>query len=230
MFEDRYGLGLATRSAEAAEGYAAGLQALLTLHPGGLAGFDRALSADPDFAEARIAKARAQQLGGDVAGARATLAALPGDLPPCEAGRAKIFGHLLAGEGGAALAALRSHLENWPRDALALSIAANQIGIIGMSGRPGREAMLAEFLDSLAPHYAGDWWFAAHHGMALSEVGRQAEARPMIEASLAAERRNAFAAHAMGHVCYETGTHEDAIGFLHGWLAAYPREAALMAT
>ncbi len=227
MFEDRYGLPLNTTSRHAAVAYNEGLQALLTLHPGALEAFDVALGADPDFAEARIAKARAQQLGNDLSGARATLSDLRPSLPAREASRARIFGHLFMGEGAAALAILREHLDTWPRDALALSIAANQIGIIGMSGQPGREVMLAEFLDSLAPQYAGDWWFAAHHGMALSEVGRQAEARPMIEASLDQERRNAFAAHAMGHVCYETGSNAEAIDFLHGWLADYPSNGPL---
>lgn len=49
----------------------------------------------------------------------------------------------------------------------------------------------------------------------------------MIEASIATERRNAFAAHAMGHICYETGTHEEAIDFLQGWLRDYPPAGAL---
>jgi hypothetical protein len=28
--------------------------------------------------------------------------------------------------------------------------------------------MLLELLDRLAPSYGDDWWFTAHHGMALS--------------------------------------------------------------
>ena len=37
--------------------------------------------------------------------------------------------------------------------------------------------------------------------MALSEIGRHDEARPMIERSLAQYRRNAYGAHAFAHLC-----------------------------
>jgi hypothetical protein len=93
----------------------------------------------------------------------------------------------------------------WPRDALVLSLAANQGELIGMSGLPGREPDLVDFLDTFAPHYGEDWWFEAHYGMALSEIGRHDAAHPKIERSLAQVRRNAYGAHAFTHLCYETG-------------------------
>jgi tetratricopeptide (TPR) repeat protein len=118
-------------------------------------------------------------------------------------------------------------VRTWPRDALVLSLAANQGGLIGMSGLSGREQDLADFLDGLAPHYGEDWWFGAHRGMALSEIGRHDEARPMIERSLAQYRRNAYGAHAFAHLCYETGDQDTGIEFLRDWLPIYDRGGGL---
>ena len=138
-----------------------------------------------------------------------------------------VFGHLFAGQAVAALAAIRSHVQTWPRDALVLSLAANQGGLIGMSGLSGREQDLTDFLDGLAPHYGEDWWFQAHHGMALSEIGRHDEARPMIERSLTQFRRNAYGAHAFAHLCYETAERDAGIAFLRDWLPVYDRGGGL---
>jgi tetratricopeptide (TPR) repeat protein len=96
-----------------------------------------------------------------------------------------------------------------------------------MSGLPGREQDLTDFLDGLAPHYGADWWFEAHRGMALSEIGRHDEARPMIERSLTRYRRNAYGAHAFAHLCYETGEQDEGIAFLRDWLPLYDRGGGL---
>jgi len=138
-----------------------------------------------------------------------------------------VFRHLFAGQAVAALAAIRSHVLTWPRDALVLSLAANQGGLIGMSGLSGREQDLVDFLDVLAPQYGEDWWFEAHHGMALSEIGRHDDARPRIERSLARFQRNAYAAHAFAHLCYETGEQDAGIVFMRDWLPLYDRGGGL---
>lgn len=230
MLSDRYGLALDTSDDAAREAYVAGCDLLLTLYPGAIAALNRVIAADPDFVAAYVAKARAQQVGNDLAGARATLAAAEGlaRKPSArDASQLAVLRHLFAGQGDAALANVRSHVATWPRDALVLSITANQIGLFGMSGRRGREQELADFLDSLAPHYGEDWWFDAHFGMALSEVSQQGRARPLIERSLAQYPRNGYVAHAMGHLCYETDQHAAAITFMRSWLLDYPRTGTL---
>jgi tetratricopeptide (TPR) repeat protein len=63
--------------------------------------------------------------------------------------------------------------------------------------------------------------------MALSEVGRFAEARPILDRSYAANPRNGYIAHSIGHLHYETGDHAGAIAFLGGWLPGYPRAGRL---
>ena len=96
----------------------------------------------------------------------------------------------MAGEAEAALSALHVHLNAWPRDAVALATTAFTNGLIGSSGRAGQKRRLLELLDGLAPSYGDDWWFTAHHGMALSENGQRDAARPKIERSFAQKPNN----------------------------------------
>lgn len=230
MLTDRYGLPLSTASVIARDAYVEGGDLLLTVYPGAAAAFDRAIAADPAFALAWIGRARASQLAGRMEEMRADLAtasALATGVSAREQSQIEVFRSLFAGQPVAALAALRAHVQTWPRDALVLSLAANQGGLIGMSGLSGREQDLADFLDGLAPHYGEDWWFEAHRGMALSEIGRHEEARPMIERSLARYRRNAYGAHAFAHLCYETGERDAGIAFLRDWLPIYDRGGGL---
>jgi len=230
MLTDRFGLALSTTVTAARDAYVEGVDRLLTVYPGAASSFDRAIAADSRLALAHCGKARALQLAGDLAAMRESLAAalsLGDGASARERSHIDVFRLLLSGQAVAALAAIRVHVGTWPRDALVLSLAANQGGLIGMSGLPGREQDLADFLDGLAPHYGEDWWFEAHHGMALSEIGRQDAARPKIERSLAQVRRNAYAAHAFAHLCYETGERDSGIAFMRDWLPLYDRGGGL---
>lgn len=230
MLTDRYGLSVSTIDAAARDAYVEGVDLLLTVYPGAAASFERAIAADPAFALAHIGRARAAQLAGKLEAMRADLAmatSLAEGATAREQSQIEVFRFLFAGQSVAALAAVRAHVQTWPRDALVLSLAANQGGLIGMSGLSGREQDLANFLDGLAPHYGEDWWFEAHRGMALSEIGRHDEARPMIERSLAQYRRNAYGAHAFAHLCYETGEQDTGIAFLRDWLPRYDRGGGL---
>ncbi|MDP3240540.1 MAG: tetratricopeptide repeat protein [Reyranella sp.] len=230
MLTDRYGLPLSTTSAAARDAYVEGVDLLLTVYPGAAASFERAIAADPAFALAYIGRARAAQLAGKTEAMRADLAMASSraeEVSARERSQIEVFRSLFAGQSVAALAALRTHVQTWPRDALVLSLAANQGGLIGMSGLSGREQDLTDFLDGLASHYGEDWWFEAHRGMALSEIGRHDEARPMIERSLAQYRRNAYGAHAFAHLCYETGEQDAGIEFLRDWLPVYDRGGGL---
>jgi tetratricopeptide (TPR) repeat protein len=230
MLTDRYGLPLSTASSPARDAYVAGCEAKLTSHPGAIAAFDRAIAADPGFALAHAAKAHALLERGDAAASRASLAAAKSVVTPLsarEAGHVGFFDLLLTGNSEAALAALTTHLDEWPRDAVVLATAAFTNGLVGSSGRAGQKRMLLDLLNRLAPSYGEDWWFAAHHGMAFSENGERAAARPKIERSLARNPRNPWAAHALAHLRYEEGDAEAACAFLASWLPAYPREGAL---
>ncbi len=134
---------------------------------------------------------------------------------------------LRPGHAEAALSALRAHLDAWPRDALVLGTTAFTNGLIGSSGRVGQKRALLDLLDWLAPSYGDDWWFTAHHGMALSENGQRDAARPKIDRSLAQNPNNPWAAHARAHLCYEEGDPNTARAFLASWLTTYPRNGLL---
>ena len=228
MLADRYELALSTASAAARDAYVEGSDLLLTLYPGAVDAFDRAIAADPDFAMAHAGKAQVLMREGNGAAAHEALAAakaVAGELTPREASHIGFFDLVFAGRTDAAIAALYAHLNEWPRDALVLSPAATPNGLIGASGRIGQKHTIAELLDSVAPHYGDDWWFLAHHALALAEDGQRDAARPKIERSIARNPHNANAAHGFAHVCYEDGDPAAARAFLSSWLATYPREA-----
>ncbi len=154
MLTDGYGLRVSTNSTAARDAYVEGCRAKLTMYPGALEAFDRAIAADPGFALAHAARAHVLLERGDAAAARASIAAANSSaaaLSAREAGHVAFFDLLVAGETEAALAALLAHLEAWPRDAVALGTTAFTNGLIGSSGRAGQKRMLLELLERLAP-------------------------------------------------------------------------------
>jgi tetratricopeptide (TPR) repeat protein len=226
MLADRYDLALSTASEAARDAYVQGCDLALTFYPGAIEAFDRATAADPGFSLPHAAKAQVLMREGNVAAARAALVAakdLAAGVLEREASHITYFELAFAGQTDAAIGALYGHLAAWPRDALVLATAANPNGLIGASGRIGQKHQIAALMDSLAPHYGDDYWFLAHHAMALSEDGQLAAARPKIERSVAANPNNAHGAHGFAHVCYESGEPDTARAYLSSWLATYPR-------
>jgi Flp pilus assembly protein TadD len=74
MLTDRYGLLLSTTSSAARDAYLDGCEAKLTMYPGAIEAFDRAIAADPGFALAHSAKSYALLERGDAAVARVSMA------------------------------------------------------------------------------------------------------------------------------------------------------------
>lgn len=230
MLTDRYELPLSTVSSDARNTYVLGCEAKLTMYPGAIEAFDRAIVADPAFALAHTAKAHALLERGEVSTARASMAAansLTAGLSEREVSHVAFFDLLVRGDAERALAALLVHLNAWPRDTVVLATTAFTNGLIGNSGRAGQKRMLLELLDRLAPSYGDDWWFTAHHGMAYSENGERDVGRQKIDRSLAQNPRNPWAAHARAHLCYEEGDANAACNFLSAWLPTYPRNGTL---
>lgn len=225
MQEDRYGNRLTTTSAVARDAYVDGCDLILAQWHGGVAAFDRALAADPDFPLAHAGRARALQLASDMAGARAAISAAKAypDVPERDASHIEVF-NLMLNPPGDVLAQVHRHVARWPTDALVAATATNIAGLIGISGRVDREQEQVDFLNDLAPAYGNDWWFNGHYGMALSELGAHDRARPLIERSLADQPRNAGGAHAWAHYLYEVGDATTAVDFIGPWLTetGYP--------
>src|SRR5438105_4864245 len=227
MLADRYGLALSTGSAVARDAYVEACDLALTLYPGAVEAYDRAIADDPGFALAYAGKAQILMREGNVAAARAALAAAreaAAGLPQREASHVAFFELVFAGQTDAAIAVLHQHLAAWPRDALVVASAANPNGLVGGSGRIGQKHQIAVLMDSLAPHYGDDFWFLAYHAMALSEDGQLAAARAKIERSVAMNPKNAHGAHGFAHVYYEGGEPDTVRAFLSPWLSTYPRD------
>ena len=142
-------------------------------------------------AEAKAAAARARELAEG--------------LPHRERSHALRWRRRVDGGSVAGLAAVKEHLAQYPRDAMVLAPCAGVFGLIGFSGRPGREAELLALLEPLAGAYGDDWWFTSALAFAQVEAGDIDRALPTIERSLAINPRNANGSHIRAHVYYEAG-------------------------
>jgi len=226
MLTDRYGLALTTTSPAARDAYVAGADCVLSAEAGAEAHLARAIEADPGFALAHMALARAHFLIANVAEARAA-AARARELAPRTSAREQ--GHIntlalaIEGKPVEAFAAMQTHLKEHPRDALVAAPATGVFGMIGFSGRQEREPEQVAFLDALKPHYGDDWWFRMVYAFAVEEMGRLDEALDLIEASMAANPKSAHGAHIKGHVLYEMGEDAAALAYLEQWMPAYPK-------
>lgn len=230
MLEDRYGNALSTSSAAAHDAYVKGVDLLLSAGVGTEEAFREAIAADDRFALAHIALARTLQIlgrGPDVKVPLARAKALSAEMSPREQSQIAIFEKILTGQGAAALEAIRAHIQSWPRDAMALAPATSVFGLIGFSGKPGREADQLALLEPLATHYGDDWWYRMV--LAFAEIELQMHDRGLrnIEAALGAFPRNAHAAHIRAHLHYEMGERRAGLGWLKDWARDYPREGQL---
>jgi tetratricopeptide (TPR) repeat protein len=230
MLLDRYGLPVSTSSSPARDAYVAGVDCVLSAAHGDQTHLGRAVEADPDFALAHAALARARFLMADVAGARQSAARARELAPktiPREQGHIDALCLAIEGKPIEALAATRAHLTQHPRDAMVASPATGVFGLIGFSGRQGREPEQVEFLEVLRPHLADDWWFQGVYAFALEEHGRLDEALDLIERSMATNPKNAHGAHIKAHVLYELGEDRKALDYLEAWLPTYEREGLM---
>jgi hypothetical protein len=231
MPSERFGYPLTTVSEEAAEHYRRAIDCMLSANFGAADALDAALDADPDFALARIAKARwlAVYMRGPEAQAEAAAARMLRDrLTAREARHVEIVASAIEGAGLRALGLLDEHLADYPRDELPLFLALGAFGLLGFSGRRDhREAELA-MLQRLLPHWGEDWFFQTFLGWARIESGSDVAAGiAEVERSLSLNPRNAWAAHALAHGYYEAGDAEAGAAFVTGWVPEYDRRSQL---
>lgn len=230
MLADRRGLALATASAAARDAYVEGVEALLEANAGADAGIAKALELDPGFALAHAAQARLAQLDMRPADARAAATR----ARDCVAGASarershvEAIATLVGTVRGDALGAAKAHLAAHPRDAMVLAPCTGVFGLIGFSGRAGREAELLALMRDYLPHYGEDGWFLGQLAFAEGEAGELAAAERNVGKALAIAPRSAHNAHVRAHLHYERG--EDAVGlaYLEDWMHGYPRAAML---
>ncbi len=229
MLEDRYGNTLSSTSQAARDAYVDGLDRTLAAAGGSKQKFEAAIEADPSFALAHIALARHHQVWGNRDGVAAPLKAALActGLSDREASHVNAFSLLMSGKVGDGYRAIRAHLLDYPRDALAAQSCTGVFSLIGFSGQPGREAELLAFTTQLAPHYGDDWWFMAQHAFSQMEAGQVGPAAATIETAIEGNPRNANASHIRSHLYYENGETEAGYRYLTDWMDGYEREGML---
>lgn len=230
MFKDRYDYPLSTASPDARDAYIIGVDRLLSASAKTEDAFRRSIDADDGFALAHVALARTLQVQGRGSEAKAPLARaleLAARTTAREQSQVAIFAQILQGQGATALEAIRVHIQSWPRDAMALAPATSVFGLIGFSGKSGREAEQLALLEPLAEHYGEDWWFRTVLAFAEIELQHLDRGRRNIDAALAAFPRNAHGAHIRAHLYYEAGEREAGLAFLRDWVRDYPRDGQI---
>jgi hypothetical protein len=230
MLTDRYGLPITTSSQAARDAYIAGADGVLMAGPTEKADLRRAIAADPDFALARIALARASFIVADVATAREQVGKARELAPrttPREQSHINALALAMEGKPVDAFEATKDHLARFPRDAMVAAPATGVFGLIGFSGRQGREPEQVAFLEPLRKHLADDWWFQMVYAFALEEIGRLDEALQLIERSMAANPLSAHGAHIKAHVLYEMGEDSQALDYLERWMPTYSRDGMM---
>ena len=230
MLEDRFGLPLSTQSQRAVEAYVAGLDLLLSVNVGAEDLLFRALEHDPEFALAHIALARAHQTAARAEAARSSAARarkLAAGLPVRERGHIDIVALVIDGKGSDAFALLISHLEDYPRDALPLSLAVGVYGLFGFSGRADHHAAQRDLLESLKGHWGEDWWFLTNLGWTHIETGNHGHGIALVDRALEGNPRNGHGAHARAHGYYETGEAAAGCDFIADWIATYDKASPL---
>ena len=230
MPKDRYDYAMTTTSAVARDAYVAGVDHVLSANAGAETAFRQAIAADEGFALAHIALARTLQIQGRGTEVKVPLTRareLASGTTPREQSHINILALICSGQGPAGLEATREHMNAWPRDAMTLAPSTSVFGLIGFSGRAGRDQEQLDLLEPLVGHYGDDWWFRTVYAFAEIELGLLDRGGRNIEKALAAFPRNAHAAHIKAHYHYEAGEREKGLAFLKDWARDYPREGQI---
>jgi Tfp pilus assembly protein PilF len=230
MFQDRYGLPVTTASETAAAAYREGLDRILSAWVGAAEPLEHAIAEDPGFALAYIARARVHQIYAEAADARAKAAQarrLAANLTKRERQHIEIIATAIEGQSKAALAKAEQHLDEFPRDALVLSLLLGAFGLYAFSGRSDHDAARVAICERHARHYGQDWWFLTYLGWSHTEAGNHGAGRNITELALTLRRNNGNAAHALAHALYEQGDTVAGDAFLADWLPAYDRASFL---
>ena len=230
VLQDRYGNPLTTSSTTARDAYVLGVDRLLSANAKIEDAFRTAIAADDGFALAHIALARALQVLGRATEVKAPLEralALASRTNEREQSHIAIFTKILTGQGGAAIPLVLEHAKIWPRDAMVLSPITSVFGLIGFSGKSGREAEQLAVLQPFASIYGDDWWFRTVLAFAEIELQDFQNGLRDIEMALRGNPRNAHAAHVRSHLYYELGERKEGLHFLKEWAKEYPKDGQI---
>jgi hypothetical protein len=230
-YQDRYGLPLSSTSSEATAAYRDGIDLLLSAWTGAAEAFDRAITADPEFALAHIARARIHTFyqQGDVARKKAALARelVARHGTGRERSHVETLALAVEGQTAAALTSALAHLETSPRDAVVMSLPLGAFGLFAFSGMADHDQARVDLCERYAHHYGDDWWFLTYHGWSLTENGEVVRGRTMTERAFGLRRDNANAVHSLLHAMFEDGSVAAADALVTEWVPNYDRSGIL---
>jgi hypothetical protein len=229
---DSRGLSITTDSAEASRLYRDGIDLLLSAWPGAAETLKQAAAADPDFALAHAALARLHAIRAEPAEARARIAIaeeiVARNGSPREISHVSTLSLAVNGQSARALESALAHLDEWPRDALILSLPLGAFGLFAFSGMADHDQARVDLCERVADRYdADDWWFLTYRGWSHAENGSVTLGRDLAQRGLERRRANANAAHAVAHAMFEQGATQEAEMLLEGWLPEYDRAGML---
>jgi hypothetical protein len=226
MNRDRYDLVLTTTSDRAAAHYRDGVDCMLSAWHGAEAAFDHAITEDPGFALAHIARARLHQLNMQAREARAMAAQarqLVAGATPREISHVEVMAAVIDSKPKIAIDGAEAHLDEHPRDALLLGA----FGLYAFSGRADHDAAKLAICARHAAHYGEDWWFTSYLGWSHTEAGNLREGRDLSERAVVLRSANANAAHGLSHAMFEQGDTAAGRQFLSEWMPAHDRQSFL---
>jgi len=218
-------------SKDALEAYDHAVDCQLHAWSGALAAVDLAIEHAPAFALAHSTRALLLQSAGRGVEAReastqALLFAKP--VTGREQSHIGIINLMLEGRSAVALQNVLRHADQWPSDALVMSLALGAFGLIAFSGRADHDQERFDFVQTLIPQYPTDHpWLLSHRGWVLIETNQPEAGLPFVSRSLALRPENGNAAHVMMHARFELDEPESAMNFAKTWLAQYPDTAML---
>jgi len=224
MLEDRYDNKLSTTSHAARDAYVDAVDRFLAGQHGAEAAFRMAVAADEAFALGHVGIARSRLVMNDRVGAADAMSAaraVSKGMSVQEVAHMEAIGLLVGGDVPAAYRSIRAHVVNYPRDVMIAQTCTSVFGLIGFSGRAGREAEQLAYTTLLAPAYGNDWWFLGMHAFAQVEVGQLEAARETVERALEGNPRSALNVHVSAHVFYEAGENDAGYRFLSEWWKDY---------
>ncbi|MGI8702280.1 MAG: pyridine nucleotide-disulfide oxidoreductase [Nocardioidaceae bacterium] len=220
MPEDLYGLGLNT-SPRAAQAYNSGVSALLRVQEGGLLGVSESIAHDPTFALGHAGLALLGHEYGAAVDVQGRLAAARLHARRATE-RERSHVHAVVSHVAGDSRPLIAHLDEYPRDALLLSVAVPTIAFAGVTRVPSESWAIVERARS---GYGADWWYRGLLAFIRQEQHRWDEAMSLACASLDEEPSAGHSVHARTHVHYETGDHVGGRDWIDGWIAGPGRTA-----
>ena len=227
---DLYGNKVSVGKQATLDHYDRGVQLFLAADFGAVEAFQSSIELEDGFALGHVALARSLMMAGQMAAAKSAISRaqdLSAKLDTRQRQHTECVALLLSGQSQKARELVRSHVLEYPRDALVAQLCSNVFGLIGFSGEVGREAELLAYTSALLPHYGDDWWMMSMHALSLCETGQIAASTKLMDRSLALNPRNANAAHFKSHAQYEAGEIAAGRQYLDSWLSEYDDRAVL---